>query len=285
MNLQPLIQSLTGVGTDIMLFLPRLINGLILLIAGWLISWLVRWLLRFIFRQIRLERLFERVGLHRVLRSLGIRPTLSEIIVQVVFLFILLSFFIQGATLVGLTPVALLLQEVLLFVPRAISAALLLLIGSLVARVLGETTATVARNVQIVYGRVLGKLIEYTLIAFVVVLALATLGVETTILTTSLTIIVAAAGLALALSFAFGVRDVARNVLAGYYVRQQFRPGQIVRLGEYRGLVRSTSGTYTTLEFNGDQGQRQVVVLPNTLFLHRVAVSEEEQTLPPAPEV
>jgi small-conductance mechanosensitive channel len=282
MNLQPLIQSLTAVGTDIVLFLPRLVNGLILIIAGWLVSWLVRRVLRFLFRQIRLERLFERAGLHRVLRSLGIRLTLSEIIVQAVFLFILLSFLIQGASLVGLTPVALLLQEVLLFVPRAISAALLLLVGALVARVLGETTATVARNVQITYGRVLGKLIEYVLIAFVVVLALATLGVETTILTTSLTIIVASAGLALALSFAFGARDVARNVLAGYYVRQQFRPGQIIRLGEYRGLIRSTSGTYTTLEFNGDQGQQQVVVLPNTLLLHRVAVSEEENTLPPA---
>jgi small-conductance mechanosensitive channel len=275
MNFQPLIQSLTGVGSSLLAFLPRLVNGLIIFIAGYLISWLIRWLLRFIFRHTHLEQAFGRIGITRALQRLGIRLPLTEILVQAIFYFMLLSFTIEAVSLMGLTPVAVLLQEVLLFVPRAISAAILLLLGSLLARFLGDAVTAVADNVNIVYGRALGKIIEYTIVAFVVVLALATLGIETTILTTSFTIIVASAGIAVALTFALGTREVARNVIAGYYVRQQFRRGQRVTLGEYSGTLRSTTGAYTTLEITVEDGSRRLISLPNALLMHRVAISEE----------
>ncbi|WP_376795539.1 hypothetical protein [Thermogemmatispora sp.] len=280
MSLQPLLQSLLSVGTSLLAFIPRLVNGLIVLLVGYLLSWLVRWLLRFLFRQTRLELLFERIGLRRSLAALGIRLPLSELLAQLAFFFLLLSFSIQAVELMGLTPVAALLQAVLLFLPRAISAALLLLLGSLLAHVLGNTVSTVARNVNIAYAGALGRLIEYTAVAFLCVLALATLGVETTLLTTSLTIIVAAAGLAIALTFAFGTREVARHVIAGYYVRQQFRRGQRLRLGDYSGTLQTTSGAYTTLEVQSEDGSRRLIALPNALLLQGVTISEEP---PPAP--
>ncbi|HAG97652.1 MAG TPA: hypothetical protein DCL75_02005, partial [Ktedonobacter sp.] len=96
----------------------------------------------------------------------------------------------------------------------------------MLARFLGNTIAAVAANVNITYG----KIIEFAIVAFVVVLAVSTLGVDTTILTTSLTIIIASAGLAIALTFAFGSRESARNVIAGFYVRQNFQPGQRLTL-------------------------------------------------------
>ncbi|WP_052890151.1 mechanosensitive ion channel family protein [Thermogemmatispora carboxidivorans] len=279
MSLQPLLQSLLSVGTSLLAFVPRLVNGLIVLLVGYLLSWLVRWLLRFLFRQTRLELLFERIGLRRSLAALGIRIPLSELLAQLVFFFLLLSFSIQAVELMGLTPVADLLQAVLLFLPRAISAALLLLFGSLLARLLGNTITAVARNVNIAYAGALGRLIEYTVVAFLCVLALATLGVETTLLTTSLTIIVAAAGLAIALTFAFGTREVARHVIAGYYVRQQFRRGQRLTLGDYSGTLQTTSGAYTTLEIQTEDGSRRLLALPNALLLQGVTISEEP---PPA---
>jgi small-conductance mechanosensitive channel len=275
MNFQPLIQSLTSVGSSLLAFIPRLLNGLIVFLVGYLLAWLIRLLLRFLFRHTHLEQAFERMGISGALRNFGIRLPLSEILAQVIFYFILLSFTIQAVVLLGLSAVAALLQDILLFLPRAISAAVLLLLGSLLARFLGDTIAAVATNVNISYGRALGKLIEYTVVAFICVLALATLGIETTVLTTSFTIILASAGIAVALTFALGTREVARNVIAGYYVRQNFRRGQRVTLGEYSGTVRSTGGAYTTLEVVAADGSRRVISLPNALLMRQVAISEE----------
>ncbi len=282
MSFQPVVNALVKILTEIINFIPLVVNGLIILIVGFLISMLIRWVVRTVLQQVRFDQLADRAGITNVLRGFGVRVPLSEVIAQVVFFFLLLSFATSAVGLMGLAAVADLLQNVLRFIPKAISAALIIIFGSMLARFLGDAVAAVADKVNITYGKALGKIIEYTLVAFVMVLAVSTLGVDTTILTTSLTIIVASAGLAIALTFAFGARDAARNVIAGHYVRQNFQPGQQVTLGQYRGRVRSTAGAYTVLETDSDGGENTTISLPNTFLLQRAVMGQEET--PQVPE-
>lgn len=276
MSFVPVINALAKILTDILNFIPRLVNGLIILIIGYLISALIRWIIRFVLRRVRFDQLADRASISNALRSLGVRASLSEIIAQIVFFFLLLSFAASAMTLMGLTAVADLLQNVLHFVPQAISAAIMIVFGSMLARFLGNTIATVADNVNITYGNALGKIIEYAIVAFVIVLAISTLGIDTAVLTTSLTIIVASAGLALALTFAWGAREAARNVIAGHYVRQNFRPGQQLTMGEHSGRVRSTVGAYTVLEVSSESEGERTVSLPNSFLLQQAVMSGEE---------
>src|SRR5437868_7187510 len=287
MNFQPVIDSLIKTFTDIINFTPRLVNGLIILLVGYVVSALVRWILRLIFRGIRLDQLADRAGINNAMNGLGVRASLSEILAQIVFFFLLLSFATSAVSLMGLVAVADLLQTVLHFIPRAISAAILVIFGSMLARFLGNAIIAVADNVNITYGKALGKIIEYAIVAFVAVLAISTLGVDTTILTSGFTIIIAAAGLAIALTFASGSRESARNVIAGFYVRQNFRAGERLTLGEYSGRVRSTSGAYTVLEVTGAGGENSTISLPNSLLLQSAVTGQEEtsdtSTQPEAP--
>ena len=280
MSLQPVLKSLIQIVTQILDFLPNLVNGLIILLVGYLISALIRWLLRFIFRRVRLDQLMDRAGVTNVMHGLGMRASISEILAQIVFFFLLLSFATSAFTLMGLTSVANLLQSILQFIPKAISAAILVILGSMLARFLGNTITTVADNVNITYGKALGKIIEYAIVAFVIVLAVSTLGIDTTILTTSFTIIVAAAGLAIALTFAFGSRESARNVIAGHYVRQNFRPGQRITLGDYSGTVRSTIGAYTILDTSDAGGENNTISLPNTMLIESAVMGQENVQAP-----
>ncbi len=261
--------------TQILDFIPRLVNGLIILIVGYLICALIRWLLRFIFRRVHLDQLTDRAGITNAMHSLGVHNSISEILAQIVFFFLLLSFATSAFSLMGLTTVSNLLQNILQFIPKAISAAILVILGSMLARFLGNTITTVADNVNITYGKALGKIIEYAIVAFVIVLAVSTLGIDTTILTTSFTIIVAAAGLAVALTFAFGSREAARNVIAGHYVRQNFRPGQRITLGDYSGTVRSTAGAYTVLDTANAAGENSTISLPNTMLIESAVLGQE----------
>ncbi len=275
MSLHPVLNSLIQIVTQILDFIPRLVNGLIILIVGYLISAFIRWLLRFIFRRVHLDQLMDRAGITNTMRSLGIRASISEILAQIIFFFLLLSFATSAFSLMGLTTVSNLLQNILQFIPKAISAAILVILGSMLARFLGNTITTVADNVNITYGKALGKIIEYAIVAFVMVLAVSTLGIDTTILTTSFTIIVAAAGLAIALTFALGSRESARNVIAGHYVRQNFRPGQHISLGDYSGTIRTTAGAYTVLDTANASGENSTISLPNSMLIESAVMGQE----------
>ncbi len=254
MNFQPVIDSLTKIVTDILTFIPHFVNGLIILIVGYLISAGIRWLVRFILQRVHLQELADRAGIINAMRRLGIRASLPEIIAQILFFFLFLSFATAAVRLMELLAVADLLESLLLFIPKAISAAILILFGSMLARFLGNTLTAVADSVNITYSTALGRIVEYAIVAFVVVLAISTLGVDTTILTSSLTIIIASVGLAIALTFGLGSRESARNVIAGFYVRQNFHPGQQVTFGEYSGTVRSIAGAYTVLDTLNENG-------------------------------
>ena len=112
-----------------------------------------------------------------------------------------------------------------------------------------------------------------------IVLAISILGVDTTILTAVLTLIVASAGIAKALTFAFGARESPCNVIAGFCVRQHFQPGQQLTFDTYRGTVGSTTGAYTVLEVTAETGEQHTIALRNALLLRRAVLSQE---LPPA---
>ena len=284
MVFQPVIQALMQTVTAIATFIPHLINGLIILILGYIISAIVRWLLRFIFRQIRLEQLLQRIGVENTLRGLGVRVPIVEVLVQIIFFFLFLSFATSATQLMGLTAIATLLNNVLAFIPATISAGLIVIFGAMIARFLGRTIASLADGVHITYSNALGRIVEYTVVAFVMVLAISTLGVNTAILTTCLTIIVASFGLAIAITFALGARESARHVIAGYYVRQQFVPGQQLQLGDQRGTVRGISGTYTILDTVNTAGVRRTISLPNALLLQSAVLSEENQPTTPSSE-
>ena len=277
MSFQPVLNSLMQILLQILNFLPRFINGLLILIVGYLISALIRWLIRFVLQHIHLQELADRAGVVSALRNLGIRAPLSEIIAQIVFFFLILSFATSAVRLMGLSTVADLLNSILNFVPKAISAAILILFGSMLARFLGNTVSAVADTVNLSYSKALGKIIEYAIVAFIIVLAVSTLGVDTTVLTTSLTIIIAAVGLTVALTFGLGSREAIRNVIAGFYVRQNFRPGQRVTLRDYSGTIRSIAGAYTVLETVNAAGQSETISLPNLLLLENVVRGEEPQ--------
>jgi small-conductance mechanosensitive channel len=284
MNFQPILDSLNKILTDILDFLPRFINGLIIFIIGYFLCVLIRALMRFIFRRTNLERLLERGGVSSAIKSLGVKAPLTEIIASIVFYFLFLSFATSAVRLMGIVAVAELLENILRFVPRAISSAILLVLGTLIARFLGNTIASIMTNIGITYGRAIGRIIEYAVVIFAAVLSISTLGVDTSILTSSLTIVVASVGLAIALTFGLGSREAATNVIAGYYVRQNFQIGQTLTFDNYTGIIRSISSAYTVLETTADDGTVTITAIPNVRLLQNTVQNRETAPKPPVPK-
>ena len=292
MNFQPVVDSLSKIITNIADFIPLLVNALIVLIVGYLISRLARAIVSWILRRVEFDDRAEKSGVSRIVKDLRVSVSLSRLFAQLVFYFLLLSFATEAMRILHFDSVVELLNNILRFVPRVLSAAIILILGSLLARFLGTTLATIANDVSITYSQTLGKILEYAIIAFTVVLAVSTLGLDTTILTTSLTIIIASAGLAVALTFGLGSRESARNIIAGYSVQQRLQVGQQVNFEDYDGTVSATSGAFTTLQVKRDDGGEDEVVLPNTLLLQKVirlrganSASNQPPTAAPPPVV
>ncbi len=272
MQFQIVVDALTRIITDIVNFIPNLINGIIIFLVGYLVATLVRWIIRTVLVQIRFDPLVERVGITASLRGVGLRTPLSTIVAQTLFLLLLLSFMITATRLMGLEAVSQLLEGLLRFLPNIIAAIIIFLLGGIVAQFVGNLLTALAVGAGLQYGARLGRLVQYLISVFVIVLALSQLGIDTSILVTALTIVIAAFGLALGLSLGLGSREIVRHVLSGYYLRQRLVVGQRVTVNNTSGVVQSVGSVNTVI--TQDAG---AVVVPNTHLLEStVALNRAE---------
>ena len=265
MDLQLLLDELTTVLRDIITFVPRLINGLIILFVGYLIAAIARWLLGFILRRLGFDALMNELGIADALRGIGVKTPLSRIAAQLIFVLLFISFLITATRLIGLAAVAMVLEQLLNYLPNLIAALVVFLIGGLAARFVGDVVTTIASGADLNYARRLGRVVRYLITIFVVVLALGTLGIETAILITAITIMIGAFGLALGLGLGLSVRSVLYQILAGHYTRQRFPVGRAITFDDVSGTVSSidsTSSEVTTAE--------GVVVVPNHILFEAV---------------
>lgn len=275
MNFQIVIDSLTRIVTDIVNFIPNLINGLIILFIGYLVSLLVRSIVDFVLRRLRFDALIEKTGVTGSFKMLGIETPLSQVFSQTVFILLLLSFLITATRIMGLAPVAQLFERLLAFVPTLIAALIFFLLGGLAAQFAGNTVTALATGAGINNPARLGKLVQFIIVIFAVIISLGIMGLDTALLVTSVTIMIAAFGLAGALALGLGARRVVQHILAGYYVKQRFQTGQIVSVEEISGTIGAIGGVNTVV-----QTARGSFVVPNQLLIESIVLSPNE----PLPE-
>lgn len=277
MNFQIVLDSLTKIVTDIVNFIPNLINGLIILIVGYLVARLVQWLVDFALRQLRFDPLVERTGVTGAIRGLGVKLPVSRIVAQTIYFLLLLSFLIQATRLMGLEAVARLLEQLLDFLPKAIAAIIVFLLGGIVAKFMGDLVTTGGKGAGLTYAARLGSMVQYLISLFVVILALGVLGIDTALLVTALTITIAAFGLALGLALGLGGRSVVQHILAGYYLRQRLPVGQPIRLDQVQGEVGGIGGVNTLVTTSDGS-----VIIPNSILLESIVLAMPRPAPPAA---
>jgi len=274
MDLKVVMDALRRIVTDILSFVPGLVNGLLVLLVGYLVARCVRWLVSVVLRRLGIDALADRSGVVGGLRGLGIGLSPSRLIAQTVFGLLMLSFAITATQLMRLGTVAGLLERLLNFLPSVIAALIVFLLGSMVARLAGTWVSLLAAGGGVGYARQLGRLVQYIVSLFVAILALGVLGIQIGLLVTAITIGLAAFGLGIGLALGLGARTIVYHILAGYYVRQRYRPGQAIRVGQLSGEVSGT-GSVNTVITTGEGA----TIVPNGVLLESTV--QTPRTPPP----
>jgi hypothetical protein len=215
--LEPVRVFLTQIGE----FLPRLALAIAVLIAGWLLAKVARVAIVRGLRAINFHVLTERAGMDGFLRQGGIESDTTDILGVLVYWVVVLAALIIACNGLGLTYITDLLREVVLFVPKVIVALLILAFGAYFARFVGNAVIAYCRNVGIQDGELLGRLAQYAIVVFVVLMALDQVKIGGDIVRQSFLIILAGVVLALALAFGLGGKDWAARRLERWWPRER----------------------------------------------------------------
>jgi len=256
--LEPLYEQWDG----LVAFLPKLIGAFIVLILGLIIGFILSWIARSILRRMGIDKLSRRAGVDAMMHEGGLKSTPSRLIGKVVFWLVVFITLMSATALLGVRELTKLTENFVLFLPKIIVAIVIVVFGFVLANFLRHSVRNGRNSLGLTSTKTLSNLVYSMAVAITLVVALGQLGMNTQLLYNVLITIIASLSFAIALAVGLGGREIAHNLLAGFYARESFSAGQDITFGEYLGVIKEIRAQNTLLE----TPDNEIISIPNSLL-------------------
>ena len=222
--------------------IPLVIGALLILLIGWIVSNLVARLVQEVLQRVGADRLFaEHGGEIYGRRSAQIKP--SRVTAEIVKWIIRFVFLVAAANALGLPQVSELLNEVLLWIPNLLVAAVILLVAPIIGRFLRGVIEVGAGNMGFTNAPLLGRVAEIAVVAFAVLVAVDQIGIAEDLVNILFIGVVGALSLAFGLAFGLGGREVAGRLTEQWYADTQAAADKVRAETDTKPASRSTATT------------------------------------------
>ncbi len=211
---------LTAIGhaLDVLLsFVPALIGAIVLIIIGWIVSAIVAGLVLRILRAVHFDRLTQHAGIDALSERFGLPANGNVLLAGLAKWFIRLIFLVAAFNALQVPAISTILDAIVLWLPSLVVALVIVILGAALARVAGNALTDGLSGMGISGARLLGSLVQYAIVAFVLIIALEQIGVGVPIVTTLFGAVMLALALSFGLAFGLGGRDTAKRIVDSWY--------------------------------------------------------------------
>lgn len=246
-------------------YIPNIFGTIVLLIVGYFVSKLVARISVKILRTVGIDRISEKVGLHKTLEKLGTTLRFSDLFGKVFFWLIMLVFIISASEALHLDKITETIDAFVRYLPNIIGSGLIFILGLMAVHFLKNIIEDFSQRVGLEYGKVLATVIHLMAVVVVSVLAIDQLQLETELINHIMEIILISAGVVVALSLGLGTKDLSKSIVSGLSLREQIKPGSHLEFENISGTVKQVGAVNTIVELS--EGKK--VHIPNgTLISH-----------------
>ncbi len=241
---------------------PRVVVGIVVILAMLIVAKLVERILHAVLVRVRFDSLLKQAGVDAILQRVGIRESLNHLLPRLVYFLLLLLFAQTAADGFGLIAISDGIRSMFAYLPNIIAAVLIVVVGTAVSQFAGTAVARAADESGIEFAKSLGSMVSGLILFLVVVMAIGQLQFDTAMVRIVTACVLSGMALAFGLSFGLGSRDITRNVIAGFYARKLFTPGDPLEIRGERGVLKAITATQTIIE-----REAGTVTVSNAVFL------------------
>lgn len=205
--------AIRNTGVTLRAVVPSVLAMLTLLVLGAMLGWVAGTLITRLARALDFDRRSGAWGLTGALTRSGITRPPSEVIRLLVFWGIFVVFVSMGIDALSIPGAPGATGILMRFLPRILSALLILVVGLLTANFVGQTALIAAVNAGLPEARFLGRAARWAVLLFTVATALTEIGIGRDMVLIAFGVTFGGLILALALAFGLGAQGLARQIL------------------------------------------------------------------------
>jgi len=260
-----IVHSTQAALAQLLIYVPKVAAALLLLLIAYIIAKIMQKITTRVAQAVGADRLAEKAGVDSFLRTAGFRRSLSWYIGRFLFWVILLLFLLPISDILNLGFFADVVGRIVYYLPNLLVALVILVIGFWAARVLGGLAEGAAIRIGADHSRAIGGVVRGLIVLVTLIITLSQLNIAADILVFVVITLLASLGIAFALSMGLGSVEIVKNLLAGYYLQRQLKPGTPIQIGNIHGTLVAI-GTLVSIV----QSEEKNIVLPNAQFVQQL---------------
>lgn len=208
-----IMDPLRGVFTEFIKFLPNLLAMFIIILIGIIAARIVRAVVLKLLKAINFDSWSDRMGVTAVMRKGDLWSKPSAAVGAFLFWLLIITAIMAGFSALKIRAIDNLVSQFVLYIPRVISAVLIIVVGYVVTGFFSRAILISAVNRGYQYSKLLAEAVRILLILLFVAMALEQLQVAPGIVTSAFSIIFGGIVLALAISFGVGGIETAKKMI------------------------------------------------------------------------
>lgn len=217
MNYQLILSSVNDVFFTVSPLILNLIISLVLILVSFLIAKGLEMLVVYVLKAVMLDKGLQSVGFNQLLTKGEVKKSPSELVGALVYWLVVFTLVTGIMLSLGPSNSKDLLNTVVTYSVSVFAAVFILALSILLSVIIAGLVMVIANNVGISSSKTLAKIAQYGVTIFGFLKALEIFGISSGIIVASFSVIVGAVGLAFAIAFGLGCKDIAADFVTGLF--------------------------------------------------------------------
>ncbi len=240
-------KSLSAMGEKIMTALPNIVGAILILLLGWIITKLIIFLLKRVLKFVKIDQLTAKINHMKLFGKTDIKFGITNAIIIFVKWILFLVFLIIASDIMNWTIVSEEIGNLLRYLPKLFSAIALFMIGIYIAKFVKKAIQGFYESFDLAGSKIISTLVFYIIAVIITITALNQAGIDTTVVTNNVTVILGAFLLAISIGFGLGSKEVIGDLLRTFYSRKNYEIGDHVKIKDIEGSIESIDNICMTL--------------------------------------
>jgi len=216
-----IVQPLDAIFLNLKALLPNVLAMLVILLLGTGLAKLIHFVLLKFLNAIHFDNFADRVGMTALMRKGGVWTKPAALIARIVFWLVMVLTLMLALNALKIAAIEHLVTQLFGYLPRAFSALVILLVGTLLAGFASRAVLIAAVNSGYHYARALANAVRLLLTVLILAMTMEQLQIAPGIVLAAFSITFGGIVAALAIAFGVGGIDAARRMIEKEHAEQE----------------------------------------------------------------
>lgn len=227
--------------------IPSLLSALVVFIIGVILAKTLRKIIGKLLAKSGIDRLADRLNDIDLIAKTSVEVKPSTLISGIVYYLVLFIFIMAAVDVLGMAAISALMTDMINYIPKAISAFFVFLIGILFCDLIKKVVQAACESLGIGSAKLLANVVFYFLFLNVALITLKQAELQTTFMENNISIILGGVILAFSIGYGLASRPLMSNMLAAFYNKDRFEVDDELTVEGQRGRVIGMDNTTLTL--------------------------------------